>query len=244
MMFGTATKISNVQQPVVRRAVATRDAATIETELHIQILNADVMNDLIESALQESRIDGADRLQPFDRQTGSEGHAVLFRDAYVKRPIGKSFERVANAGAVRHGRGQRDDLLVPLHQLAKRFAKYLRVSRRLRCGLNRLAGFQIEGTGRVPLIVIFFRRRVTFTLGRQRVNDHRAVFDLLCFAQRRDQRAHVVAVNIADVFETQFVYQRSGQDRGRDRVFHRFRGMMQTLANGRNRQAAFLRLRL
>jgi hypothetical protein len=50
----------------MRRAIAARDAAAIQTEFDVQVLEADVVNQLIERALQESRVNRANRLQSFD----------------------------------------------------------------------------------------------------------------------------------------------------------------------------------
>ena len=61
-----AAQVSDVQQAVMRRAVAAGDAAAVQAELDVQILHADVVNDLIERALQESRVNRANRLQSFD----------------------------------------------------------------------------------------------------------------------------------------------------------------------------------
>ena len=44
-------QVRDVEQAVVRLAVAAGNAAAIETELHVQILNADVVNHLVETAL-------------------------------------------------------------------------------------------------------------------------------------------------------------------------------------------------
>ena len=110
----------------MRRAIAAGNAAAIETELHIQILNADVMNQLIKSALKESGIDRANRFQAFTRHSGGKGHAMLFGDAHIKRSFGKLLQRVADAGAVRHRRGQGNDLFVLLHQLAQACCQKLR----------------------------------------------------------------------------------------------------------------------
>ena len=88
-MLGTTTQIGDVQQSVVRWTIATRDAAAIQAKLHIQILNADVVNHLIEGALQESRVDRANRFQSFARHAGRKGDAVLFGDAHIKRAFGK-----------------------------------------------------------------------------------------------------------------------------------------------------------
>ena len=114
----------------MRWSIAAGDAATIETELHIKILNADVVNDLIERALKKSRVDRADRFQSFARKTSGKGHTVLFRDADIEGSIRKSHQRVAHARAVRHGRCQRHDLFILGHQFAEGFAENLRVGRR------------------------------------------------------------------------------------------------------------------
>ena len=66
------------------------------------------------------------------------------------------------------------------------------------------------------------------------MDDHWAILDLLRFMQSLHQCAHVMAVNVADVLETQFVDERTGKDSGRNRILHRLRSMMQSLAHRRN----------
>src|SRR6185312_6025356 len=105
-------------------AVAARDAATVKTKLHIQILNADVVDQLIEGSLQEGRINGANRNQPFTRHAGCEGDAMLFSNANVERSLGKLFERLAHSCSIRHRGGKCHHLLVLLHQLNERLAEY------------------------------------------------------------------------------------------------------------------------
>src|SRR6266480_1124578 len=72
-----AAQISDVEQAMMRWPIAAGDAAAIETELHVEILNADVVNHLIERALQKSRVDRADGLQSFARKTGRKSHTML-----------------------------------------------------------------------------------------------------------------------------------------------------------------------
>ena len=96
--------------------------------------------------------------------------------------------------------------------------------------------FRSKGPGRVPRVVIVFRCRKAFAFGRQRVNDDRAVLDLLRFVERCNQRSRIVAVDVADVFEAQFVDERAGQDRRRDRILHRLRRVMQRSAERGNRE--------
>src|SRR6185369_11503055 len=109
---GYRTKICDVEQSVMSLAIAAGDAAAIETKLHVQILDADVVYYLVETALQEGRIDRAHRLQSFTRKTGRERDTVLLGNTDVERSIGKSFERSANAGAVRHRSGERHHLRI------------------------------------------------------------------------------------------------------------------------------------
>src|SRR5262245_58426576 len=50
-------KVCDVDQPVVCRTITTGDATAIETELHIQILNAHVMDQLVETPLEKGGVD-------------------------------------------------------------------------------------------------------------------------------------------------------------------------------------------
>src|SRR5437867_453794 len=79
-----------------------------------------------------------------------------------------------------------------------------------------------------------YLHRMTLAFGRQRVNDHGAVFDLLRLLQSRNQRTHVVAVNVTDVLKSKFVDERAGKNRRGDRVLHCLGCMMQTFTNGWN----------
>ena len=80
----TVERLLTVFPQLGQRLTTAGDAATIEAEFHVEILNTDVMNDLIERPLQKSRVDRADRFQPFARKTGRESHTMLFRDADIE----------------------------------------------------------------------------------------------------------------------------------------------------------------
>src|ERR1051325_2688144 len=99
---GDRAKICNVEQPVVSLSVAAGNSTAIETKLYVQILNADVVDYLVEAALKKRRIDRANGFQSFARHSSRERDAVLLRDTDVKRSLRKFFERAANACAVRH----------------------------------------------------------------------------------------------------------------------------------------------
>ena len=94
----------------------------------------------------------------------------------------------------------------------------------------------------MPFVVIAFGRRMAFAFCRQRVNDDGTILDLLRFAKCFNQRARIVTVDITDIFETEFVDQSARQNRGGDGVLHRFRRVMQPLADRRDRQQCFFDL--
>src|ERR1051325_9647975 len=82
-------QVRDVEQTMMRLAVAARDTATVETELHVQILDADVVYQLIETTLQEGRVDRADWLQSFARHASGKRDAVLLGEADVERHMRK-----------------------------------------------------------------------------------------------------------------------------------------------------------
>ena len=84
-----AAQICDIQKSVMRWAITAGHTATIETKLHIQILNADVVDQLIKPALQKRRIDRADWCQTFTRHAGGKRYAMLLGNADIERTIGK-----------------------------------------------------------------------------------------------------------------------------------------------------------
>ena len=75
------------------------------------------MHDLVVGALQEGRIDGAERLDAFGRQSRGEGDAMLLGDADIEGALGEALGEHVEARARRHGGGDRDDALVLLRLL-------------------------------------------------------------------------------------------------------------------------------
>ena len=68
------------------QAAGTDEAGAIEHKTHGQLLDRDVVHDLVVGALQERRVDGAERLIALGRKTRRERHAVLLGDADVEGP--------------------------------------------------------------------------------------------------------------------------------------------------------------
>ena len=96
------------------RAVGADEAGAVHGKAHRQPLDRDVVHHLVVAALQEGRIDRAERLVAFGRKARGEGHRVLLGDADVEGALREHLLEQIDAGARGHGGGDADDLVVLL----------------------------------------------------------------------------------------------------------------------------------
>ena len=68
--------------------VVADEAGAVHREDDVEVLQADVVDDLVERALQERRVDRADRLDALEREAGGEQHGLLLGDADVEVVLG------------------------------------------------------------------------------------------------------------------------------------------------------------
>ena len=78
-------------------------------EAHRQVLDRHVVHHLVVGALQEGRVDGAERPEALGGEAGGEGDRVLLGDADVEAALGEGLGEQVEPGAGRHRRGDRDD---------------------------------------------------------------------------------------------------------------------------------------
>ena len=125
---GQAAEVGQVEGAGVGRAVGADQPGAIHGEAHRQPLQGDVVHHLVVGALQEGRIDRAERLEALGRQPGGKGHRVLLGDADVEAALGEALGELVEAGAGRHRRGDGDDLVVLLGFLDQRLGEGLGVA--------------------------------------------------------------------------------------------------------------------
>ena len=96
---GDRPEVGDVEGAVVGRAVVADQARPVHREGDVEALQADVVDDLVESALQEGRIDRADRLRALDRlgcarRSDGDARALRWRrHDDVERPRAERQER-------------------------------------------------------------------------------------------------------------------------------------------------------
>ena len=81
------------------RAVGADEAGAVDGEAHRQALDRDVVHDLVVAALQEGRIDRAERLVAFGREAGGERHRMLLGDADIEGARREGLLEHVEAGA-------------------------------------------------------------------------------------------------------------------------------------------------
>ena len=110
---GQAGEIGDVEGAGVGRAVGADQPGAVDGEAHRQVLDRDVVHDLVVGALQEGRVDRAERLEALGGEARGEGHGVLLGDADVEDAVGKGLAEACRAPVPeRHGGGDGDDLVV------------------------------------------------------------------------------------------------------------------------------------
>ncbi len=74
-MFGERAQVGDVEDAVVRRPVVADEAGAVHREGDVELLETDVVDDLVEGALQERRVDRADGLGALERQPAANSTA-------------------------------------------------------------------------------------------------------------------------------------------------------------------------
>src|SRR3546814_11192513 len=85
--MGGRRQIGDVETARVRRAIGADQPGAVDRETHRQVLDRDIVDDLIVGALEEGRIDRAERTHPLRGKPRGDGHRVLLGDPDVESAI-------------------------------------------------------------------------------------------------------------------------------------------------------------
>ena len=110
---GDAAQIADVEEAVVGGAVVAGEAAAVHAEDDGEILQRNVVHDLVEGALEEGGVDGAEGAEALGGHARGEEHGVLLGDADVEVALGVVRAEEVERGAVGHGGGDGDDSCRP-----------------------------------------------------------------------------------------------------------------------------------
>ena len=88
----------------MRRAIRNGSRA-VDADDDREVIQADVMEDVIQRALEECGIDGDDGAEPLAGEAGREGDGVGFRDACVEATFRIFVDKFFETSTLEHGRG-------------------------------------------------------------------------------------------------------------------------------------------
>ncbi len=238
--IGQAAEIGVVERAGMGGTVGADQSGAIDRETYRQALDRDVVHHLVIAALQEGRIDRAERFVALGRKTGGKCHRMLFGDADIEGALWEGFGENIDPGAGRHCGGNADDLVVLLRLLDEALAEYVLVGRRIRLGFRLRAGRDVEFYDGVILVGGSFRRAVALALLRHDMDQDRTSLHVAYVLQDRQQMVEIVAVDRADIIEAEFLEQRAAADHEAAGIFFRpvgavrqhFRQMLAELLGG------------
>ena len=95
---GDRAEVGDVERAVVGGAVVPDQPGAVHREGDVEALQGDVVDDLVVGALEEGRVDRADRLRPLKRQPRGEQDGVLLGDADVVVLLGALVGELLQAG--------------------------------------------------------------------------------------------------------------------------------------------------
>ena len=110
--LGHAAQICVIEDAVVSVAIITDQACSIKTQGYVESLHTNIVQHGVIGALQEGTIDSSHGLETRCGGARSGGHRVLLSDAHVEEACRMGLSKGAQACAVRHGRGNANDILV------------------------------------------------------------------------------------------------------------------------------------
>ena len=88
----------------MRRAIRNGSCA-VDADDDREVIQADIMEDVVQRALQECRINGDDGAEALAGEAGCEGDGVGFRDACVATTFRIFVDKFFETSTLEHGRG-------------------------------------------------------------------------------------------------------------------------------------------
>ena len=167
------------------------------------------MDDLVEGALEEGRVDRGKGLHAVGGKPRGEGHGMLFGQPDIERAMRKRLLERVDAGAGRHRGGDGDDLVVLLGLGDQAVGEHLGEGRDVGLGLVLDAGYHLELRNAVIPVGRFLRRGIALALHRDDV-DQDGTFGPVVpdVAQDRQQMVEIVSVHRTDIEEAELLEQR------------------------------------
>ncbi|CAB4553015.1 unannotated protein [freshwater metagenome] len=207
MNSGNHLHDGEIPDSMMTRTIRSSNSRPVEHECDPSLVQTDIHQHLVESAVHERGIERNHRVQTAIGQPGSRRDCVLLRNAYVKHAVGELLSHRPQTGRAQHCAGDGHEPLVyrcPRHKLV---AEHV-CPRELACGRQRQTRIGVNLPNSMELVCIVIAcRSVTATLFGDGVNNHRSAV-VLCLTKSCLHGDDVVPVNGAEVFDVEVCVER------------------------------------
>ena len=204
---GQVGQKGHIKGPGMGRPIGPDQTGPVDGKAHRQALDRHVMHHLIIAALQEGRIDRAERLQPPGCHARAEGDGMLLGDANIEAAPGKAFREQVKPGSVRHGRRHGHNPLIRFGLPDQRLRKDLGIGGRVRDGLCLHARQDIELRRRMAPVPRRLGGGIALALPGDHMNQHRPRGPRLDRAQHRQQLVKIMSVDRTHIGKAQLLEQ-------------------------------------
>ena len=206
---GHLPEVADVEHPLMRVAVLADNAAAVDSQHDMELLQSNVMQQHIIGTLQKRGVYRRDRLHPLLGKPGGHADRMALGNADVKEPGRKLGRKLVKSRAVLHGGGNGADGLVAGGHPAKLLSKNIRKGRDGYSLTQTRLGVKLPDT--MELLRRFFCRRIATPLLRDEMDEDRLM--------QRDSRlqqhfnsGNVMPVYRAKVGKPQILKQRRAEN--------------------------------
>ena len=188
--------------------VVSDDAAAINAQNNVQRLQRSVVNQHIIAALKEAGIHSEYRQQSLLRHRGRHGDGMTFRNADIKKAIGKPFRESLQTRPAGHGRSDRNECRIILCKLRHCVSERIR---KRRLGGRQCSGSRVKFSDTVITLRVFLRIRDALPLFR----DHMQQYRLTQIARPTQHPLHlrlIMPVHRPDIIKAHIIKDIIGQN--------------------------------
>ena len=201
----------NIPHAIMRRAVRTRDARAIQHERHPRTMESNIHEELVETTVQERRIERDNGMRTLVGHTGCGSHGLGLGDADVDHATRVGLVHRTQTDRAHHRRGNADDIVARSRLSANLIGEHSGPSKTLRS--DGQAGLRVDRSNRVEAICdIFLCGSVSAPLLRDHMNED-GLAQRTRPAKRSLHRRNVMTVDGPNVFEAEVFEHHLGNER-------------------------------
>ena len=207
--IGQRGQVRDIEAAGVSRAIGADQPGAVDGKAHGQVLDRHVMHHLVKGALEEGGIDRAERPHALGGKARGKSYRMLFGDADIEAAFGIQRSEFVEAGAGRHGSGNRADFGIARRLGDQRLREHPGIAGRAGWRLGLFAGDDVEFADAVVFVGGGFGRAVALALLSDDMDQAGALGGIAHVFQHRHEMVEIMPVDRPDVIKAELFEQRA-----------------------------------